>query len=75
MAQGETYTVPADVQGPMVWTGRPDALAITVGGRPVPKLAEQQRVMKDVPVTAAALLARGQPGVVPTGENPAPAAT
>ena len=75
MAQGETYTVPADVQGPMVWTGRPDALAITVGGRAVPKLAEQQQVVKDVPVTAAALLARGRPSAAPTGEKPAPAAT
>jgi cytoskeletal protein RodZ len=75
MALGESYTVPADAQGPMVWTGRPDALAITVGGRPVPKLADEQKVIKDVPVSAQALLARGQPTTAPTGENPAPAAT
>lgn len=79
MALGETFTVPADAQGPMLWTGRPDALAITVGGRPLPKLAEREQVMKDVPVTAEALLARGQPQpapfATPTGENPAPAAT
>jgi cytoskeletal protein RodZ len=79
MALGESFTLPADAQGPMLWTGRPDALAITVGGRPVPKLAEEERVMKDVPVTAAALLARGQPTPAPsatsTGENPARAAT
>jgi cytoskeleton protein RodZ len=75
MAQGETFTVPADAQGPKLWTGRPDALAITVGGRPVPKLAEQEQVMKDVPVTAQALLARGHPAPAPTGEKPAPAAT
>lgn len=79
MALGESFTVPADAQGPMLWTGRPDALAITVGGRPVPKLAEKEQVMKDVPVTAAALLARGRPTAPPsatsTGENPAPAAT
>ncbi|HTM19327.1 MAG TPA: DUF4115 domain-containing protein, partial [Kofleriaceae bacterium] len=74
MALGESFTVPPDAQGPMIWTGRPDALAITVGGRPVPKLADQEQVMKDVPVTAQALLARGQPGAAPTGENPAPAA-
>jgi len=59
MAKGETYTVPADVEGPQLWTGRPDALAITVGGKPIPKLGENDRIMKDVPVTAAALLARG----------------
>jgi transcriptional regulator with XRE-family HTH domain len=79
MAQGESFTVPADAQGPMLWTGRPDALAITVGGKPLPKLAEQEQVMKDVPVTAEALLKRAQPGAAPaatpTGEKPAPAAT
>lgn len=61
MAKGESYTVPADASGPQVWTGRPDALAITVGGKPVPKLAESEWIVRDVPVTAAALLARGQP--------------
>ena len=86
MALGETFAVPADAQGPMLWTGRPDALAITVGGKPIPKLAEQEQVMKDVPVTAAALLARAQPSPnasppstapppTTTGENPAPLAT
>ncbi len=67
MVKGETYTVPAEAAGPQVWTGRPDALAITVGGKPIPKLAEAERIMKDVPVTAAALLARGQaaPGAAP----------
>ncbi len=58
MARGESYTVPAEAEGPQLWTGRPDALAITVGGRAVPRLAESERVMKDVLVTAAALLAR-----------------
>jgi transcriptional regulator with XRE-family HTH domain len=79
MELGESFTVPADAQGPMIWTGRPDALAITIGGRPVPKLAEQEQVVKDVPVAAAALLARTQPGAAPTptasGGKPAPAAT
>lgn len=65
MAKGETYTVPADANAPQLWTGRPDALAITVGGRAVPKLAESEGVMRDVPVTAAALLGRASPQ--PTG--------
>ena len=59
MARGERYTVPAEAQGPQVWTGRPDALAISVGGERVPPLAEEQRIVRDVPVTAEALLARG----------------
>jgi len=61
MALNERYTVPADATGPQVWTGRPDALAITIGGRPVPRLAEEERVVRDVPVTAEALLARAAP--------------
>ncbi len=75
MELGESFTVPADAQGPMVWTGRPDALTITIGGRPVPKLAERELVMKDVPVTAEALLGRARPSAAPIGEKPAPAAT
>jgi len=65
MAKGESYTVPANAEGPQLWTGRPDALAITVGGRPVPKLAEGERIMRDVPVTAAALTARVAPSPAP----------
>ena len=75
MARGDTYTVPADANGPMLWTGRPEALAITVGGRSIPKLADVQTTVRDVPVTAEALLARGPrssaatPGHTQTGEN------
>lgn len=65
MAKGESFTVPADAEGPQIWTGRPDALAITVGGRPVAKLAEDDTVMRDVPVTAEALLARAAPAPGP----------
>lgn len=58
MAKGERYAVPADAQGPQVWTGRPDALAITIGGKPVAKLSNDDVVVKDVAVSAEALLAR-----------------
>ena len=70
MARGERYTVPADAEGPQIWTGRPYALAITVGGREVPKLSEEDEVLKDVPVTPEALLARGREEPAAT---PAPA--
>lgn len=73
MARGETYTVPADAEGPQLWTGRPDALAITVGGRPIPRLAEDDVVMRDVPVTAEALLARGEAATSPA-PSPSPTA-
>lgn len=58
MARGESYTLPADANGPLIRTARPDALAITVGGRPVAPLAERQMTLADVPVSAIALLAR-----------------
>lgn len=75
MAKGETYTVPEDALSPQLWTGRPDALAISVGGREIPRLAEDDKIMRDVPVTAEALLARGEhadgPAASASGE-PAP---
>ncbi len=73
MAVGETYVVPADANGPQIWTGRPDALAITIGGKAVPPLADKQVTVKNQPVTAAALLAR--PAPVPTATAALPAQT
>ena len=67
MAKGQSYTVPADAEGPQIWTGRPYALSITVGGRPIPKLSEADEIVRDVPVTAEALLARSA--------SPSPAAS
>lgn len=61
MAEGETYTVPGDAQGPQVMTGRPNLLGITIGGQPVPKLSSQLVTMQDVPVDAASLMARAEP--------------
>jgi len=61
MALGETYTVPPDAVRPLVWTGWPAALTITIDGKDVPKLSEEDRVMKDIEVSAEALLARDEP--------------
>lgn len=70
LIQGESWTVPADQPDVRLATVRPDALAITINGQPVPKLSEQARSLNNVSVTAAALLARGVPAPAP-----APAAT
>lgn len=71
LVKGESYTVPAEASGPQIWTGRPDALSITIGGQPVPKLADAQMTMKDVPVSAEALLARAAaPAAVPGTPGP-----
>ncbi len=71
MARGESYVVPAEANGPMIWTGRPEAFAVTVGGKAVPKLSDVQKTMKDVPVSAAALAARPPAAAA----SPAPAQT
>lgn len=73
MARGQSFTVPADAAQPKAWTGRPNALAITIGGRPVAKLGEAEVVMKDVDISPAALLARGAAPVTPASA-PTPAA-
>jgi cytoskeleton protein RodZ len=58
LAQGESYTVPANAIGPKLWTGRPDALTVTIGGKPVAPIGSKPGKVKDVPVDAASLLAR-----------------
>ncbi len=66
MALGESFTIPDDADGPQLWTGRPDALTVTIGGREVAPLADGETVIRDVPVDAASLRARpagpGTPG-------------
>ncbi|NWK95355.1 DUF4115 domain-containing protein [Sphingobium lactosutens] len=80
MKKGENFTLPANARNPMIVTGRPQALSVTVGGKPIPPLGAADRTISDVPVSAEALLARGAaagaavpaPGQ-PTGGAPVPA--
>ncbi|KLI64322.1 helix-turn-helix domain-containing protein [Aurantiacibacter marinus] len=69
LAEGESYTIPADAVDPKIITGRPDLLAITIGGRSVPKLSEELQTIQDVNVSAPALLARA--GSAPDTDAPA----
>lgn len=71
LAQGESWTVPADQPDVRLATVRPDALAITVNGQPVPKLSEQAVSVNNVSVTAAALLARPLPNAAAITAAPA----
>lgn len=70
LAKGETYAVPVDALEPKIWTGRPDALSITIGGHSIPRLAETEMIMKDVAVDAASLRARSPQ--VPAAPQPNP---
>ena len=70
METGDRFEVPGDAVEPRINTGRPDALAITIGGREVPKLADEPVTLGDTPISAAALLARAEtPGPGPTTAN------
>lgn len=71
MALGEQYTVPVDAVEPQVWTGRPDAFEITVGGRTVAPLGTSEVAVKDIPVTAVALMARASPAPQENAAEPA----
>lgn len=82
MKAGEAFTIPANASNPMILTGRPQALTVTVGGVAVPPLGPADRSISDVPVSAAALLARAaeapaQPtpsaaGAAPVRRTPTP---
>lgn len=62
MAAGDTFTVPADADNPQILTGRPDALTVTIDGQVVPQLGTGEQTIKDVGVSAQALLARPKVG-------------
>lgn len=58
MKAGDSFTVPADANNPMIVTGRPQVLTVTVDGKAVPPLGTGERSIVDVGVSAAALLSR-----------------
>ncbi|PJI89205.1 helix-turn-helix domain-containing protein [Sphingomonas koreensis] len=73
MAAGERYDVPQNANGPMINLGRPEAIRVTVNGSDVAPLGTPGRAIKDVPISAAALQARGS-GATPAA-TPTPAAS
>ncbi len=71
LAQGESWTVPADADQPMLRTGRADAIRVTVDGHEVAPLGPAQKTIRDVGLTAAALAARpvATPALTPAAGN------
>ena len=58
MVAGDSFTVPRNANKPMMVTGRPQALTITVGGKAIPPLGTPDKTIADVGVSAEELLAR-----------------
>ena len=76
---GERYEVPATAQRPLIRTGRPDGLRVTVGQTVVPALGPPERAIADVSLLPADLMARAQGGLQPapsplSGAQPVPSA-
>lgn len=64
MKPGESYNVPQDANKPMIVTGRPDKIKITVSGKIIPPLGDGSSTIADVGISAADIAARA-------AENPA----
>lgn len=75
LKQGETLEVPVTARDPRINTGRPDALAVTVGGQTVAKLSDKPQTISGVAVSAAALAARTAAPVPAGAATPAASET
>ena len=66
LAAGESYEVPASAAAPVLTTGKPEALRITVGSTQAPAIGEPGKTVSDVSLKAADLLR------APAGQAAAP---
>ena len=71
MAPGERYEVPANAAAPVLTTGKPEALTVTVGTQQAPAVGVPGRTVSGVSLKAADLLRQG---AAPATPAPAPAA-
>ena len=69
---GESYTVPREPVGLMLWTGKAGALDVTVGGRAIPALGGPVETVRDLSLAPANLIARAN-GVSASAAPPASA--
>ena len=71
LAAGQRYEIPASAQDPLLRTGKPEALQVTVGGQAAPAVGPAATTVSDVSLRPSELIARGG-GAEPT--VPAPSA-
>ncbi len=69
MKAGESFTIPPEAQDPMIRTTLPHKLKVTVGGKEVPPLGTEEKLIKDVPVSAKALTTRPAPVAAPSAST------
>ncbi len=61
MKAGDKYIVPKDAVNPMIVTGRPQMLTVSIDGKEIAPLGTAERTIADVGVSAAKLAARAAP--------------
>jgi cytoskeletal protein RodZ len=71
--KGQTYDVPATAVDPVIRTGRPEGLTVTVGGKPVAPLGKPAHTISNVSLKAAALVAGGAASAPAAGQPAASA--
>lgn len=65
MTPGQTFEVPATAQNPVIRTGRPQVLRVSVGGRDIGPLEPAERTISDVSLRAEDVAARIQAAATP----------
>jgi cytoskeletal protein RodZ len=77
LAAGQTYTIPATAQRPVIRTGRPQLLRAAAGGRELGALGAEERLIENVSLRAPDVAARAQGAPAPgaTGPSSAPPPT
>lgn len=75
MKAGDSFTVPADANSPMIVTGRPQSINVTIGGKSVAPLGAADRTIADVGISAASLIARKPEATSSIAPAPQPATT
>lgn len=58
MAPGQTFQIPATAQAPVIRTGRPQVLRVSVGGQDLGPIEPVERTVSDVSLRAADIAAR-----------------
>lgn len=71
MKPGESFTVPATANKPMIRVGQPQLIKVSIGGREVAPLGDASRLVKDLEISAAALNARPAPVATPSATSAA----
>lgn len=75
MVEGDRFTVPKDANKPMIVTGRPNAINVTIDGKLVPALGLPERTIVDVEISASALTTRKAEATASAGNIGGDAAT